>query len=86
MTGDVTIESALDDARLRVTLIDQGLQFDPLEEHDMPTDTDVNMPIENREVGGWGIFLVVRNVDEFKYEYIDGKNFNHFIMLRSPQT
>ncbi|MCK6577720.1 MAG: ATP-binding protein [Anaerolineae bacterium] len=85
-TGVVWIESALDAAKLRVTLIDQGLPFDPLEEHDMPTDTDVNMPIDERQIGGWGIFLVVKNVDEFKYEYVDGKNFNHFVMLRAPQA
>lgn len=85
LTGNVTIESELTPEKLRVSLIDSGLQFNPLEEHDMPTESDVDMPLDDRGIGGWGIFLVVKNVDEFYYEYIDGKNFNHFIMKRKSQ-
>ncbi len=83
LQGDVIIESVLTDSDLRVSLIDQALAFNPLDDHAMPTEDELDDPLEERAIGGLGIFLVIRNVDDFKYEYIDGKNYNHFIMKRA---
>ncbi|MDZ4769611.1 MAG: ATP-binding protein [Chloroflexota bacterium] len=80
--GDVMIESALTSEWLRVSLIDQAVAFNPLDDHTMPSADELNDPLEERDIGGLGIYLVIRNVDEFKYEYLDGKNYNHFIMKR----
>ena len=32
------------------------------------------MLLEDRKIGGWGIFLVKKNVDEVTYAYENGKN------------
>lgn len=64
---------------LTITLEDKALQFDP-RNNDMPTDDDLNLPLEDRPIGGLGIFLVFSSVDKFDYEFIDGKNRNIFTM------
>lgn len=81
-TGEVLIEAALTSATLRVSLVDSAIAFNPLE-HTVPSADELDDPLEEREIGGLGIYLVIRNIDEFKYEYIDGKNYNHFIMKRN---
>ena len=55
---------------LLMTFIDGGKPYNPLEQ-DAP---DTTLAIDEREVGGLGIFLVRKNVDEISYEYADGKN------------
>ena len=55
---------------LTVTLKDAGKKFNPLE---MP-DPDVNLPLEEREIGGLGIFLCKQFMDEVEYRYEEGCN------------
>ena len=49
---------------------DKGIPFNPLAKE----DPDVNKKAEDRSVGGLGIFMVKNTMDEFTYEYKDGKN------------
>ena len=56
-----------------MTFIDSGKPYNPLEA-DAP---DTTLAIEDRNIGGLGIFLVKKNVDEISYEYTDGKNILH---------
>ena len=53
-----------------MTFIDSGKPYNPLEQK----APDTTLAIEERDVGGLGIFLVRKNVDELYYEYTDGKN------------
>ena len=53
-----------------MTFIDAGKPYNPLEKD----DPDVSLGVEERDVGGLGIFLVKKNVDEISYKYEDGKN------------
>lgn len=55
---------------ITLTFIDSGVPYNPLEKEDPDTTLGVN----EREIGGLGIFLVKKNVDEISYEYKDGKN------------
>ncbi len=55
---------------LILTLIDSGVPYNPLEHE----DPDTSLGVEEREIGGLGIFLVKKNVDEISYEYKDGQN------------
>lgn len=70
--GWMEVETNLDDKgfMLTVTLKDAGKKFNPLE---MP-DPDVNLPLEEREIGGLGIFLCKQFMDEVEYRYEDGCN------------
>ena len=53
-----------------MTFIDGGKPYNPLERD----DPDTTLELEERDIGGLGIFLVKKNVDEINYEYADGKN------------
>lgn len=53
-----------------ITFIDQGVPYDPLSK----ADPDVTLPAEEREIGGLGIYIVKKNMNEITYEYKDGRN------------
>ena len=71
-SGDVTLDIGFDEANRDVTfrLIDQGVPFDPLQK----PDPDITLSIEERQVGGLGIFIVKKTMDTVHYAYEDGKN------------
>ena len=58
---------------LLMTFIDAGKPYNPLEQE----APDTTLALEERDIGGLGIFLVKKNVDEISYEYADGKNILH---------
>lgn len=53
-----------------VTFIDNGIAYDPLARE----DPDVALTAEEREIGGLGIYMVKKSMDEISYEYKDGQN------------
>jgi anti-anti-sigma factor len=61
--GEVTIEVELRPDRVAVTLTDDGGPFDPF---DLATP-DTAVPVEERPIGGLGIHLVRRMMDEVGY-------------------
>jgi len=71
-TGTVTVRvEAQDDPRAAIlTFIDQGIPYDPL----AYKDPDITLSAEEREIGGLGILVVKRTMDDIHYEYRDGKN------------
>lgn len=65
------VELQLDkNAMLIISLIDSGQPFNPLERK----DPDINAPLEERDIGGLGIYMAKQNADKIEYEYKDGKN------------
>ena len=71
-SGDVTLEIGFDEASRDVTfrLSDQGVPFDPLKK----PDPDITLSIEERQIGGLGIFIVKKTMDSVNYVYENGKN------------
>ena len=51
-------------------LKDNGVPYDPLAK----ADPDITLSAEERQIGGLGIFLVKKNMDDVKYEYVNGSN------------
>lgn len=68
--GPVTICKEIDDKALTISFIDGGVDYNPLEHK----DPDINAGIDEREIGGLGIFLVKKNVDEVSYKRENGQN------------
>ena len=71
-SGNATIQIEMEDnpPKITLTFIDQGIPYNPLENK----DPDITLDIEDREIGGLGIFLVEKTMDELSYEYVDGQN------------
>ena len=71
-TGEATIRIAAeqDPPAVEITFIDGGIPYDPLAK----PDPDVTLAAEDRQIGGLGIFMVKKTMDDMKYEYRDGKN------------
>ena len=71
-TGMATIQLELEEDPSSVTLrfLDSGVPFDPLQK----PDPDVSLPAEDRKIGGLGIFMTKKVMDEVSYERIGGKN------------
>lgn len=71
-TGPVVIRvAALDDGHtVEITFIDGGVPFNPLEKD----DPDVTLSAEERQIGGLGIFMVKKSMDEVIYAREDGNN------------
>ena len=57
-------------ATVRVDVVDNGVPYDPLAK----ADPDITLSAEERQIGGLGIFLVKKNMDDVKYEYVNGSN------------
>ena len=70
--GNVTIKCEIQEEpqQITITFIDGGLPYNPLEK----PDPDITIPIRERQIGGYGIFLVKKNMDGVFYQYQDGKN------------
>lgn len=67
-TIDIAIEA--DESAIRFVITDSGAEFDPTS----VTKADTTLGIDERPIGGLGIFLVRNLMDSINYERIDGKN------------
>lgn len=70
--GDVTVSFSYDaeNKTAEICFIDAGIPFDPLAK----ADPDVSLSAEERQIGGLGIFLVKKTMDEMTYRRENGKN------------
>ena len=68
--GDVTIEAASNDTRLKFTIIDSGKPFDPT----IQAEIDTTLSAKERKIGGLGIHLMRQNMDSINYERMDNLN------------
>ena len=66
----VRVEVAEDPLAVVITFIDNGVPYDPLAK----ADPNTTLSAEEREIGGLGIFMVKKTMDEIAYEYKDGQN------------
>ncbi len=55
---------------VEITFRDSGIPYNPLEK----PDPDVTKPAEEREIGGLGIYIVKKSMDEVLYRHEDGQN------------
>ena len=81
LVADFRVLSEITEQELIVILEDEAAAFDPLAKQ-MPDASDLSKSLEDREIGGLGIFLTIKGVDNFSYEYFNGKNRNVFVMKK----
>lgn len=68
--GFINVSTSVEDGVLSIRLKDGGKPFNPLEKE----DPDVNASLEDRDIGGLGIFLCKQMMDSVEYEFVDGCN------------
>jgi len=68
--GQIVISSRISPERIEVQIMDTAPRFNPLS---VP-EPDLDSTIDDRNVGGLGIFLIRQVMDEVSYRYEDGKN------------
>ena len=56
--------------RVSILFEDNGIPYDPLQK----PDPDVSLNVVQRAIGGLGIFLVKKMMDDVQYEYKDETN------------
>ena len=66
----VRVEVIEDPLAVTITFIDNGVPYDPLAK----ADPDTTLSAEERGIGGLGIYMVKKSMDDITYEYKDGQN------------
>ena len=68
--GDTTVQVDVENTTVSITFIDSGIPYNPLEKE----DPDVTLSVEERRIGGLGIYIVKKSMNDIRYEYSEGKN------------
>lgn len=68
--ADIQVEVEQEPLQVVITFMDQGVPYDPLQRE----DPDLTLSSDERPIGGLGIFLTRRSMDDVCYEYREGKN------------
>ena len=66
----IEIRASCCDNMLTLTIIDSGEAFDPR----LQNDPDISLPVEERPIGGLGIFLIKQIMDKVEYQRVNDKN------------
>ena|ERR1700733_12061042 len=57
--------------RFEITVRDHGLPFNPI---DVEVNPQLDQPVQARKIGGLGIFLIRKAIDEVSYQRVDDEN------------
>src|SRR5271157_1050941 len=82
LEGLISIEADVDDHALTITLDDTSGYFDPTLRPPPPPEY-FTKPLEERAIGGLGVYLAIQSVDQFHYKRLQNHNQNIFIMYRA---
>ncbi|MEL7038737.1 MAG: ATP-binding protein [Cyanobacteria bacterium J06592_8] len=77
--GEIQITAKIDEKTLTIYLEDTAIPFDPISR---PSPCNLNDDLNDRPIGGLGIYLAKESVDQFLYERVDHGNRNIFIVNR----
>lgn len=68
--GYLIVELMNNDTNISITFRDGGVPFNPLNKK----APDISLPLEEREIGGLGIFLTQQMMDTVSYNYCNNEN------------
>ncbi len=66
----ILLETEVEPLSISLTFIDSGVPYNPLEK----SDPDVNLSADDRQIGGLGIFLTKKLVNNMSYQFVGGQN------------
>ncbi|MDJ0899553.1 MAG: ATP-binding protein [Xenococcus sp. MO_188.B8] len=79
LTGQIICSAQLDHFHLTIALEDWGVAYNS-PKHIPPSN--LQQPLTERAMGGLGIYLAIKNVDDLQYERIGDRNLHTFIVRR----
>ncbi|MFB2837207.1 ATP-binding protein [Floridanema evergladense] len=79
--GNLDLQAKIDDSSLTILMEDNAAAFDPTTKF-MLEEESINLPMEQRAIGGLGVYLAIQGVDRFMYERIGDRNRNIFVVNR----
>jgi len=79
--GVIQLGCSCTDGVLRVAIRDQGRPFDP---HEVPAP-DLCESLEQRVVGGLGVFLVRELADDLSYSHDTGSGWNELVIIKGRE-
>lgn len=68
--GEAEITCEMSDRTAEITFSDNGIPYNPLEK----PDPDITLDANERNIGGLGIFMVKKSMDNIEYQRKDEKN------------
>ncbi len=69
-SAEIRVTFSIDDSGFDFEVSDSAPAYDPL----LRPDPDIDAPLEQRQRGGLGVFLVKKLADELSYARCDGRN------------
>ncbi|MDD4872495.1 MAG: anti-sigma regulatory factor [Kiritimatiellae bacterium] len=84
LTGNISIVAEITDENVTLVMEDTSPEFDA-RKLAVPPAESLKKPLEERPIGGLGVYLTLQNVDRFDYQRIGGVNRNSFIIKRAKK-
>jgi len=66
----IQISLSLENKTLTIEITDDGIAFDPLSR----LEPDISLPVEERPIGGLGILLIKKMMDQVSYTRVNNQN------------
>lgn len=79
LEGVVDLRTDIGKNALTIVVEDTGVAYDP---HQYRPPDDTGLPLEQHQIGGWGVFLALQNVDDLRYERVGDRNLHTFVVKR----
>jgi anti-sigma regulatory factor (Ser/Thr protein kinase) len=79
LEGQITVCSQIQESTLTICIEDTGARYDPYEQEAVKEE-ELNKPLEERPIGGLGVYLAIQGVDKYFYERVEDKNHNIFVV------
>lgn len=80
LMGPIRMGASVEDGKLVVRMEDRGKSYDPAK-HQVPRPEDLTLPLEQRSVGGLGILLAQKSVDDLQYTSTKQGNLHRFVVV-----
>jgi len=81
--GVLDLQAFVDEETLTISLKDTGVPYNP---NQRLTPDDLDQPLEQRKIGGLGVYIAIQGVDKFIYERVGDRNHNIFIVNLSKKS
>lgn len=79
LSGKLDLFANINDSALTLSVEDTGARYDPYEEERIE-EKELQKPLEERVMGGLGVYLAIQGVDKYFYERVGERNRNIFVV------